>query len=99
MQAPIDPELVTAGVYVVAVPLYLLLWHRHSRHCYAALAIAAMILAMCALLRSEPVRAWDPRPLNHRLTLPDGTAPRGDFSMVACVNWHQFPHRAASAWM
>jgi len=59
MQAPFDPELVTASVYVVAVPLYLLLWRRHSRQCYAGLAIAALILALCALLRSESVRAWD----------------------------------------
>jgi hypothetical protein len=80
MQAPIDTELVTAGVYVVAVPLYLLLWYRHSRHCYAALAIAALILALCALLRSESVRAWDPRPLYHH------EAPRnGPSSVSGCL--------------
>src|SRR5438270_8806014 len=97
MQAPIDPELVTAGVYVIAVPLYFLLWRHHSRHCYAALAIAALILAMCALLRSESVRAWDPQPLHHRLTPLNDTVPRDNFSMVACVNRDQFPHRGASA--
>jgi hypothetical protein len=65
MQVPIDTELLTAGVEVIVVPLYLLLWHRHIRHAYAALAIAALILALCALLRSETVRAWDPPALHH----------------------------------
>jgi hypothetical protein len=85
MQAPFDPELVTAGVYVVAVPLYLLLWRRHSRHCYAALAIAALILALCALLRSDAVRAWDPQPLRHQHqpAPTSGPDPRGDFSLIA----------------
>ena len=65
MQAPVDPELITAGVYGVVVPVYFVLWRRHSRHCYAVLAIAALILTLCAMLKSDAVRAWDPHPLNH----------------------------------
>jgi len=83
MQAPFDPELVTAGVYVVAVPLYLLLWRRRSPHCYAALAIAALILALCALLRSEPVRAWEPHPLYRHIAPKSGPRPSSSFSLIA----------------
>jgi hypothetical protein len=77
MQAPFDPELVTAGVYLVIGPLYGLLWHRHARHVYAALAIAALILAVCAFLRSETVRTWDPHPIRHR-QLVTSPAPKDD---------------------
>jgi hypothetical protein len=84
MQAPIDPELVTAGVYLLIGPLYGLLWHHHIRHAYAALAIAALILSVCALLRSETVRAWDPQPLHHPHTAPVNAPLReSDFPTLA----------------
>jgi hypothetical protein len=83
MQAPFDTELVAAGVYVVVVPLYLLLWRYHSRHCYAALAIAASILALCAFLRSDSVRAWDLHPLNHQYAPMNDRDPRGDVGLLA----------------
>jgi hypothetical protein len=85
MQVPIDTELVTSGVYLLVVPLYGLLWHRHIRHAYAALAIAALILAICAFLRSEPVRAWDPHPLFHSQPMPviDASVAKGNFSTLA----------------
>jgi hypothetical protein len=78
MQVPIDTELVSAGVYLVAVPLYGWLWHRHSRYCYAALSIAALILALCALLRSETVRTWEP--LHHHEVAPHVPVLTEDFS-------------------
>jgi hypothetical protein len=59
MQVPFDTELVTCGVYIVAAPLYALLWRRHIRHAYAALAVAALILSLCAFLRSEMVKTWE----------------------------------------
>ena len=85
MQTPFDPELVTAGAYVVAVPAYLLLWLRHSRHCYVVLAIAATFLALAALLRCEAVRAWEPQPLyhQHQPAPKSGPDPRGDFTLIA----------------
>ena len=74
MQSPIDPELVTAGVYLLIVPLYGLLWRGHTRQPYAGLTLAALILAVCAFIRSETVLVWDARwtkqdqllPTNHR---------------------------------
>jgi hypothetical protein len=86
MQAPFDSELMTAGVYLVAVPLYGLLWHRHSRHAYAALAIAALILALCAFLRSDTVRTWEPHPSRQHQPAPTNTpAPNDDFSTLATI--------------
>jgi hypothetical protein len=58
MQVPIDPELITFGAYLVAAPAYLLLWRRHIQHCYVALAIACLILALAALLRTAP-ESWN----------------------------------------
>ena len=82
MQIPVDTELVTAGVYFVVVPLYGLLWYRHVRHAYAALAIAAIILALCALLRSETVRAWGPHPSprHHEIAPTTPSVPENGFS-------------------
>src|SRR5580700_10497515 len=90
MQVPIDTELVTAGVEVIVVPLYLLLWHRHVRHAYAALAIAAALLGACALLRSDAVPAWNPPALHHVVPTNErgpsagfGLLAGGDFSWMA----------------
>ncbi len=79
MQAPVDPELITAGVYGVVVPVYFVLWRRHSRNCYAVLEIAALNLTLCAMLKSDAVRAWDPHPLNHPGASwgPPGNRPSG----------------------
>ncbi|HXP05355.1 MAG TPA: hypothetical protein VN808_14630 [Stellaceae bacterium] len=87
MQVSIDTELVTAAVEVIVVPLYLLLWHRYIRHAYAALAIAALILALCALLRSDTVRAWDPPALHHHVTPTNDPEPSGDIGLLASASF------------
>lgn len=81
MQTPFDTELVTGSVYVVVVPLYLLVW-RHSRHWYVGLAFAALVLGMCALLRSETVRAWRPPSPHHGV---EPLSQPHDFGLLAAI--------------
>jgi hypothetical protein len=83
MNAPFDPELGSAAVYFFVVPVYAVLWWQHRHRCYAALAIAALILALCAVLKSEPVRAWNPPPLYHHLAPKSGPGPSCDFLLIA----------------
>jgi hypothetical protein len=75
MNVPFDPELGSAAVYFLIVPVYAVLWCQHRHRCYAALAIAALILGFCAALKSEPVRAWNPNGIHH-LASPAAGLPR-----------------------
>lgn len=52
MQHSASIEIATAATYLVVALLYAVLWQHRSRSTYAALAVAASILAVCAYLRS-----------------------------------------------
>jgi hypothetical protein len=59
MGVPIDPNLGAAAIYVVISCIYLR--PRHGRGCRVILALAALILALCAAAKSDYLRNFEVR--------------------------------------
>ncbi len=83
MTITIDSEFITGGAYCLIAILYLLLWRSHNRHCHAALAGVAIILAMSAFLRSEAVRTRFLSPAHQSVIPSRDLVPGGDFMLIA----------------